>query len=272
MRLSFHCMQIDGRVIAASIRERVMDRMPWPRRRMVAVLIGDDLSSLSFLKKKEEAARTFDVDFELVRFDVGERQEAVVAALAALATDDTVGGIVLQLPVPEGYDREALIRAIGTLKDVDNLSGMAGVPSPAVAAVRDILVFAHRDFADYRAVRIVGNGFLVGAPIARFCREFGIPHAVADIHTEDLEGFVRGGDLVITGVGKAGVVDPAWLVDGVGVIDFGFPPDFNQEKLAATHDRLAFYTPTPFGTGPILVAKLFENFYTLNSGWDSTDR
>lgn len=242
-----------------------MDRMPRPRGRMVAVLIGSDPASLSFLKKKEEAARAFDVHFELVRFDAGERQEVVVAALAALAALDAVGGIVLQLPVPRGYDREMLIRAIGARKDVDNLSGVAGVPSPAVAAVRDILVFAGRDFKGYRAVRIIGNGFLVGAPIARFCREFGIPYAVADIHTEDLEGFVRSGDLVITGVGKPSLIDPDWLPDGAGAIDFGFPPDFDQEKLAAAHDRLAFYTPTPFGTGPILIAKLFENFYTLNS-------
>ena len=258
-------MRIDGRVIATSIRERVMDRMPRPRGRMVAVLIGDNPASLSFLKKKEEAAHAFDVDFELVRFTAGEGQEVVVTALAALAADDTVGGIVLQLPVPEGYDREALIRAIGVLKDVDNLSGMAGVPSPAVAAVRDILVSIGTDLGDYRAVRIVGNGFLVGAPIARFCAESGIPHAVADIHTEDLRGFVQGGDLVITGVGKAGVVDPAWLQASAGVIDFGFPPDFDQEKLTAAGERLAFYTPTPFGTGPILIAKLFENFYSLNS-------
>ncbi len=242
-----------------------MDRMPRPPRRMVAVLIGDDPASLSFLKKKEGAARAFDVDFELVRFSAGERQEAVVAALAALSADDTVGGIVLQLPVPEGYDRETLIRAIGVLKDVDNLSGMAGVTSPAVAAVRDILVSIGRDLGDYRAVRIIGNGFLVGAPIARFCAERGIPYAVADIHTEDLRGFVQGGDLVITGVGKTGVVDPAWLKVSAGVIDFGFPPDFDQEKLAAAEGGLSFYTPTPFGTGPILIAKLFENFYFLNS-------
>jgi methylenetetrahydrofolate dehydrogenase (NADP+)/methenyltetrahydrofolate cyclohydrolase len=76
---------------------------------------------------------------------------------------------------------------------------------------------------------------------------------------------------VITGVGKAGIITPEMLRDGAGIIDFGYGTldgkysgDLDTRRLAMSDSRLAFYTPTPGGTGPLLVAKLFENFYELN--------
>ncbi len=257
-------MRIDGARIAEEIIAGLR-RLPVSEKRLVAVLAGGDAASASFLARKAAVARSLGIGFELVSFSGLEPQEDIVRSIKSFAADPSVGGIVLQLPLPAAYDRDALIGAIGTAKDADNLSGLASVSSPSVLAVQAVLASCGKKLADYLAVRIVGNGFLVGAPIARFCTENGIPHAVADIGTEDMAGFMRGADLVITGVGKTGVVDPAWLADGAGLIDFGFPPDCDQEKLAANADRLAFYTPTPFGTGPVLIAKLFENFHFLNS-------
>lgn len=243
-----------------------LGRRPLPHGRMVAVLVGGDAASASFLARKAAVARSLGIGFELVSFSGLEKQEDIARSIAGFAADPSVLGIVLQLPVPKAYDRDALIAAVGTLKDVDNLSGRAAVLPPAAGAVEAVLASCGKRLSDFNAVRIVGNGFLVGAPIARFCAESGVPHEVANSKTADLEGFVRNGDLVIAGTGKAGIVDAGWLRDGAGAMDFGFPPDFDQEKLAALGGRLAFYTPTPFGTGPILVAKLFENFYALGRG------
>lgn len=257
-------MRIDGRGIAREILGGLR-RRPVPRKRMVAVLLGEDSASASFLARKAAVAKTLGIAFEITSFSGRESQGDVEQSIRSFAADSSVGGIVLQLPVPKTYDRDVLISSIGEALDVDNLSGRAVVLPPALGAVKAVLASCGKHFSDYKAVRIVGNGYLVGAPIARFCALAGIPHEVANSKTGDLEGFVRSGDLVITGVGKTGVVDPTWLADGASVIDFGFPPDFNQEKLAAAEGGLAFYTPTPFGTGPILIAKLFENFYSLNS-------
>ena len=263
-RKNFLCMRIDGKKIAQNILFGLL-RMPAPKRRMVAVLLGDNQASASFLRHKAAVAQSLGVAFELVSFLGREQQADIENAIRSFTADISVGGIVIQLPVPKKYDKDVFIRAIGAMKDVDNLSGVASVLSPAVSTVESVLTSCGKRFADYAAVRIVGNGFLVGAPIARFCAANGIPHMIADIGTKDLEGFVRAGDLVITGVGKTGVVNPDWLTDGVAVIDFGYPPDFDQDSLARNKGRLAFYTPTPFGTGPILIAQLFKNFYFLNS-------
>ena len=257
-------MQINGREIAREILEGLR-RMPLPHRRMVAVLIGGDAASASFLARKAAVAQSLGIGFELVSFSGRELEEDIVHSITSFSADPSVGGIVLQLPVPQTYDRDTLINAIGITKDVDNLSGRVDVLPPSVGTVQSILASCGKKLSDYGAVRIVGNGFLVGAPLARFCAQSGIPHEVANSKTENLHEFVRAGDLVIAGTGRAGLVSPDWLMDGAGAIDFGFPPDFNQEKLVVNAERLAFYTPTPFGTGPILIAKLFENFYFLNS-------
>ncbi len=232
---------------------------------MVAVLIGGDAASASFLARKAAIAKSLGIGFELVSFSGLEPEDDIVRALRSLVADQSVGGVILQLPVPKAYNRDALIGAVGTQKDVDNLSGYAAVLPPAVGAVQAILASVGKSIVDFNAVRIVGNGFLVGAPIAHFCAASGVPHEVANSKTADLGGVVRAGDLVITGVGKAGIVNVDWLQDGAGAIDFGFPPDFDQAALTVCGGRLGFHTPTPFGTGPILIAKLFENFYSLNS-------
>lgn len=256
-------MLINGRQIAGEILGGLR-RRPVPKGRMVAVLVGGDAASASFLARKAVVAQSLNIAFELISFSGLEPQADIKSSLRSLAEDPSVGGIVLQLPVPKTYDRDVLINAVGRAKDVDNLSGVAVVTPPAVGAVQAIIASCGKRFSDFKVVRIVGNGFLVGAPIARFCSLAGIPYEMANSKTGDLRNFIRSGDLVIMGVGKTGVVDPAWLQDSAGAIDFGFPPDFDQEKLAAVGARLAFYTPTPFGTGPILIAKLFENFYSLS--------
>ena len=94
---------------------------------------------------------------------------------------------------------------------------------------------------------------------------------LADSGTKNLQEFLSDADLIITGVGKAGLIKPEWLKEGAGVIDFGYPADLNctspQDQGSCgdkVFDNLLFYTPTPGGTGPILVAMLFKNFYTLN--------
>lgn len=261
-QVPFVSMKIDGQAVAAGMYG-VLRRMPVPRTRMVAVLMGADGASLSFIARKEAAARSLGIDFERVAFSGEEPQETVLRVICALADDASVGGIILQLPVPKAYDRHALVSAIGSAKDVDNLSGSAAVLPPSVRAVEAVLAAGGKTIRDYQAVRMVGNGVLVGAPIARFCAARGVTHMVANGTTKNIAGFVRGADLVITGVGKAGIVHADWLADGASVIDFGFPPDFDQADLARNAPRLALYTPTPNGTGPILVACLFDNFYAL---------
>ena len=121
------------------------------------------------------------------------------------------------------------------------------------------------------AVAVVGLGLLVGRPIAnwimRRAKETILLRSVSDL------GLLKQADIVITGVGKAGIITPEMLKDGAGIIDFGYgmlegeySGDFDTRSLKIENSKVktGWYTPTPGGTGPLLVAKLFENFYKLN--------
>ncbi|MBI2591404.1 MAG: hypothetical protein HYW34_01875 [Candidatus Brennerbacteria bacterium] len=141
---------------------------------------------------------------------------------------------------------------------------------PAVGAVQEIL-FATSYSLLAKKVAVVGLGCLIGKPIATWlagqCPEIYLLARGSDFN------LLKQADLVISGVGKAGLIKPDMLKDDAGIIDFGYEysggkpaGDFDVSQLSDVKSQLAFYTPTPGGTGPIVVAKIFENFYKLNAG------
>lgn len=276
-------LKIDGAAIAQNSID-VLKKQPRPKKTLAAIVVGNDQASLTFVRRKLAIARELGIAFDFFQFSATDTEDAVAERMRGLSHDERVGGIVLQLPLPARFDRDALIAAIAIRKDVDNLTGRALVESPVVGVTKEIFAEVsklHRspfNRLDDITVAVVGRGFLVGAPIIQWLEResasvSSLRFKAADIDTEDIQGFVADADLIITGVGRAGLIDPRWLKDGAGIIDFGFPPDFTMGTAHGsrsgdipTLNHLAFYTPTPGGTGPILIAKLFENFYILNCG------
>jgi len=184
------------------------------------------------------------------------------------------GGTIVQLPLPSHLDRNYILNAVPPEKDVDVLSERAlgafyaeraKVLPPAVGVVESICEAQKYDIGS-RSAAIVGLGLLVGRPIANWMMR----RAKETILLRSASGLslLKHADLVIAGVGNAGFIKPGMLKDGAAVIDFGYDSmrgDFDCEQLAPNDSRITFYTPTPGGTGPILVAKLFENFFRLNA-------
>ena len=263
-------IKVDGRKISERIVTELKQK-PRPGKKLVAVWVGDDPASESFLKQKEKIARELRVSFELIQLAEVISQDELEEKIRELANDETVGGIIVQLPLPKNFNRDAMLAQLRPAKDVDNLTGQAAVESPAVAVVKEILqnigwLNVNGQMSNVKVVAVVGaEGFLVGKPIVNWLNfQFSMLNfqlRKADIDTPDLASLLKDADLVITAVGKEGLIKPEWLKPGAGVIDFGFPADLADEADKLT--KLAFYTPTPGGTGPILVAKLFENFYRL---------
>ncbi|MDO8467179.1 MAG: bifunctional 5,10-methylenetetrahydrofolate dehydrogenase/5,10-methenyltetrahydrofolate cyclohydrolase [bacterium] len=258
-------MIINGKEIAAKVLAELKSR-PRPLKSLVAVLVGDDAASLSFLKQKEKIAKELEVPFTLERIAEETNEEDLKERIEEICSDKGVGGVIVQLPLPEKFNRSEVLSAIAPEKDVDGLVG-AALP-PAALTVKEILNNLSFDL-EGKTVGVVGKGFLVGAPIAKWlagkCGE-----VIVFDSKSDLSGLKKA-DLVITGTGRAGLIKPEMLKVGAGVIDFGFGmvdgkirgdlDTFNFELLTL---NLSFYTPTPGGTGPILVAELFRNFYDLN--------
>lgn len=259
---------IDGKKIANKIIADLKKR-PAPTKELAAILVGENAASASFLRQKEKIAKELGVSFKLYNLNSAFSEGELIVELKKIILDDRVGGFILQLPLPEKYDRAAVLAALPADKDVDSLTGKGKAVPPAVLAVEDVLKEASFSLAD-RVVGVVGRGLLVGRPIAEWlsgkCREVIIFHTKTDLSR------IKDCDLVICGAGKAGLIKPDMLKSNAGLIDFGF--DMVNGKISGDLDtsnplpptsNLSFYTPTPGGTGPVLVAELFKNFYHINS-------
>ena len=272
---------IDGKKIAGEILER-LKLLPKPNKFLAGVLVGTNPTSESFLKRKEKTAKELGINFRLYPFPADITNDALREEVGKIAAHKTCGGVIVQLPLPEQINRHYILNAIPREKDVDVLgeralgalyAGRNPVLPPAAGTV-DEIVRATGILLRNARVAIVGRGLLVGRPIALWLmgqvRELIVLGRNADL------SILKEADLVISGVGKAGIIKPDMLKQEAGVIDFGISKeqvangremlrgDFDSGQLSDVGGRLSFYTPTPGGTGPILVAKLMENFYKLN--------
>lgn len=265
-------MIIEGKKIASDIIKE-LKQLPKPEKFLAAFLVGDEPASISFLKQKEGAAKELGVDFRLYRFPAEISQNELRKEILKIVSHKTCGGAIVQLPLPEHINRQYVLNVIPREKDVDVLgeralgafyNGRNPVLPPAVGVVETIIENCKIKIENCR-VAVVGLGFLIGKPIANW-----LMGKVKEIYLLD-EGsdlkILKDADIVISGVGKANLFSVKDLKENALVIDFGY----SKEKLIGDFKPPSgdlpfsiFYTPTPGGTGPILVAKLFENFYKLN--------
>jgi len=260
-------MLIDGRKIAEEIVGQLKTRRR-PAKFLAAILVGESAESESFVKQKEKVAKELGVDFEIHRYPLDVRGDKLREEVSKIAGNRACGGMILQLPLPEQINRNELIRMLPPEKDVDNLTGRAAVLAPAVGVVEAIIQNLKLKIQNSRAA-VVGSGFLIGKPVAVWLK--GRCSELYPLDSSDDLGILKQVDLVISGAGKANLIKPEMLKEGAVVIDFGYDlkdgklaGDFAAESLVINHQSSVSYTPTPGGTGPILVAKLFENFYKLN--------
>jgi len=279
---------IDGKKIAGEIIDNLKSQ-PRPERILAAILIGENPASISFLNQKEKIAKELGIDFRIYKFPESIKNDDLREEVNKIALLKKVGGVIVQLPLPEQINKHYILNVIPREKDVDVLgeralgafyNGRNPVLPPAVGVVQRILeatqkIRIHPNVPNkseilFNKAAIVGLGFLIGKPIATW-----LIGKVKEIYLLD-EGsnfeILKQADLVITGVGKAGLIKPEMLKENASIIDFGYDiingkisGDFDINSLVASDKSLSFYTPTPNGTGPILVAKIFENFYKLNT-------
>ncbi len=282
-------MVIDGKKIASEIVER-LKAQPKPAQFLAAIQVGDDPATASFIALKEKVAKQLGVDFRVYKFRGDVTGDDLRKEFGKIAANKTCGGVMVELPLPESLNWYYALNAIPPEKDVDVLGeralgafyvGRSRVLPPAVGAVEEILkTFPGEDssanatlgFEKYlasKAVAIVGVGLLIGRPIANWAMR----RAKETILLRSTSGLsiLNKADIIITGAGKAGLIHQEMLKENATVIDFGYDGGQGDFDATGVFRELA-HTPTPGGTGPILVAKLFENFYKLNGASENKTR
>lgn len=272
-------MIIDGRKIAKEIINGLQGH-PTPKKFLGVVLVGENTASEKFIQQKKKIAEILGIDFRVYSFSESIQVSELRKRIGIIARGKTCGGLIVQLPLPSHLNRRRIVNSIPKEKDLDVLSESAygqfltdqRVLPPSVSTFCEVLL--HYQVLENVSCEtpacagrfaVVGNGFLVGKPISDYLRLQGKQLVVLD-KGDDLSK-IKDADVVILGTGVPNIVSEAMIKDGALIIDFGcsfIDGKLCGDLLSPTKENFS-YTPTPGGTGPILVVKLFENFYKLNT-------
>lgn len=275
---------IDGKAFAAGLRERVAAFVPAFQAAtgrvpgLAVVLVGSDAASQVYVGSKKKAT----VEAGMASFEhllaADTTQADLVALVEALNADETVDGILVQLPLPGQIDEKAVIDAIDPAKDVD---GFHVVNTGRLAVGEDTLVSCTPlgclmllkdqlgDLSGLDAV-VIGRSNIVGKPMAQLLLGESCTVTIAHSRTRNLPDVVRRADIVVAAVGRPEMIKGDWLKDGATVIDVGInrlepEPGATKGRLvgdvafAEATGHAAAITPVPGGVGPMTIACLLRN-------------
>lgn len=268
---------IDGTAVAersrAATAERVRafaDENGWAPG-LATVLVGSDPASEVYVGRKRKLAEAAGfVDFHRHLPDTA-RAAHIADVIDELSRDRGVSGILLQLPLPAGLDRHALVDLIPPAKDVDGLTtasqgllarGLPGLRPCTPAGVIDLLKATDIPIAGSRAV-VVGRSELVGHPAAELLLQNDATVTVAHSRTQNLEEVTRQADILIAAAGIANLIGSEHVKPGAAVVDVGIhrtPTGLvGDVRSAEVADIAGWITPVPGGVGPMTIARLLAN-------------
>ena len=261
-------MIIDGRKLAGEIAGKLKNKNKLPRLTIGAVLVGGNAASLSFLKQKSKTAEKSGIGFKVFEFDSRIAAARLKREILKLNQDKNINGIIVQLPLPKHVNPDEILAAIDPKKDVDALSKRPLVLAPTLGAVKFIFKKYRIGYKD-KEILIIGRGRLVGQPIYEWLVKENKRVKVIDERQKNrFPKFTRNADIIISGVGKGGLIKGEMIKRGTILIDFGF--DRKDGKITGDFDfkscakKAKLITPVPSGMGPIMVAMLFKNLVKLN--------
>ena len=253
----------------AELAERVkaMARAP----KLAVILVGDNPASAIYVRNKEKAAAEVGVESLVYRLD-SATQEELTALIEQLNADETVDGILVQMPLPAPLNEQEILQTINPAKDVDgfhplNLGKLLiGEPAPVACTPKGcmrLIRLAKQDLTGLHAV-VIGRSVIVGKPMAQLLLNANCTVTTAHSKTRDLPALCRSADIVVAAIGKPKTVKADWIKDGAIVIDVGINR-LEDGKLCgdvdfdACFDKCAAITPVPKGVGPMTIAMLLEN-------------
>jgi methylenetetrahydrofolate dehydrogenase (NADP+)/methenyltetrahydrofolate cyclohydrolase len=273
---------IDGKAIAADLRQTVArvassfreatGRAPG----LAVVLVGEHPPSAAYVRSKVKATIEAGMESFEHRIPANTSQDDLVALIDRLNADDTVDGILVQLPLPKHVDEQAVLTRVDPAKDVDGFHpvnvGRLSIGLDALVPCTPLgcLILLQRTLGDLsgKDAVVVGRSNIVGKPMAQLLLQANCTVTVAHSRTKDLPDVVRRSDIVVAAVGRPELIRGSWLKPGATVIDVGQErveqPDGTRKLLGdvaygEAAEVAGAITPVPGGVGPMTIACLLRN-------------
>ena len=241
---------------AGEVRVLHQARNIFPKLAIVQCKDDPVINTYVKLKKKYGADIGIEVDVYFIS------QEEIAALSQKLNKDDSVHGIIVQLPLTDPSQTDEIVNMVAPQKDVDSLGKKSEFEPATPMAILWLLSGYNIDLAG-KKVLLIGRGKLVGAPLERIFKDSGIDVSVADRHTKNLKELTKEADIIITATGNPSILFPDMIKQGAVVVDAGVASEEGKtvgDLAPEVYDRDDLtITPEKGGVGPLTVCALFEN-------------
>ena len=277
-------IKIDGKIIAQSVKDRVKKAAKELRTQgidpcLATVLIGDNPASATYVRNKHKACQEVGIVTKDHKLDANITQLELTNIIDKLNTDNSVHGILVQLPLPKQLDEFVTTSRISPMKDVDGLTphnvGLLAMKKAALVACTPSGIMEMFDYHEIslegKNIVLINRSNLVGKPLYHLLLEKNATVITCHSKTKNLTELCQLADIIITAVGdrKKFTLTPEMIKEGVIIIDVAISRF--QEKLVGDSDfdqiiqKASFATPVPGGVGPMTVAMLLKNTITAAS-------
>lgn len=268
---------LDGKQIAQDYRQKLKEEVESLKEqgftpKLSVILVGNDGASQSYVNSKKKAAEKLGMISEIVHLDESTSEEEVLIELKRLNEDDSVSGILVQVPLPKQVSEQKIIESINPDKDVDGfhptnigklyIDEQTFVPCTPLG-IMELLNHADIDIEGKEAV-IIGRSHIVGQPIYKLLLQKNATVTIMHSKTKDMHSHLKNADIIVSAVGQPGIVSKDDVKEGAVVIDVGNTPDENGKlKGDVDYDDVkeiaGAITPVPGGVGPMTITMVLNN-------------
>ena len=262
---------MDGKALAERIRGEIAQEVrELGEIGLATVLVGDDPASDIYIRLKHKAAAEVGINAKDIRLASQTTEDELLRQVAELNADESIDGLLVQLPLPDHIDEARVIRAIDPVKDVDGLHplnfGQLVLGSPAHVGATPVGVMRLLEEYDVPVeaarVVVVGRSDIVGKPAALLLLHANATVTVCHSRTRDLGLVTREAEVLVVAVGRTAVIGPDDVREGATVIDVGM--NRGDEGVVGDVDpraaeRAGLITPVPGGVGPMTIAMLLAS-------------
>ena len=272
---------ISGKDLAASLKAEMAAKVAeYPEKygrapKLAVILVGDDPASQTYVRNKAKACETVGITNMTVRMPAETTEEELLSTIASLNRDDSVDGILVQLPVPKHISEVKVIEAIAHEKDVDGFhplntaalwqkrpNSSCVIPCTPEGIIK-LLESAGCEISGKNAV-VIGRSQIVGLPVAKLLLDRNATVTICHSRTAGLAEITRRADILVVAIGRAKFVTGDMVKEGAAVIDVGMDRDENgalcgDVDFASVEPKASAITPVPGGVGPMTICCLMGN-------------
>ena len=267
---------LEGRPIAEGIKEEIKQQVQSFKKKLVlaSIQVGENVGATSYVKSQQKVAENLGIEYQLHKLSQDISESSLIEFISELNADKSVNGIIIQMPLPSQIDYKKISQFISPDKDAEGMHpanigkivfGKAKILPCTPAAVMELLNSTGVNLYGKEVV-VVGHSEIVGKPLSLLLLDKFATVTVCHIGTSQagkLEGHVRGAEILIVAVGKAGLIKGEWIKEGAIVIDVGInrvgDKIVGDVEFEGAEKRASLITPVPGGVGPLTVTMLMRN-------------